>query len=162
MRSIYDISKDLLEIKELLIENGGEISEETENKLIISEQELEVKAANYGMVIKDILLESEAIDKAIQDLQAKQTKRAKTILRLKETVSNAMQSFGITKVETPTVKISFRKSSKVVIEQEDLIPKKFIKEKVSTSIDKTELKKALKEGNVLGASIEETQNIQIK
>ena len=51
----------------------------------------------------------------------------------------------------------------MVLVDETLIPTEFKKEKVSVSIDKTEIKKALKEGKEIPwAVIETRQNLQIK
>ena len=59
--------------------------------------------------------------------------------------------------------LSYRKSESVNILDLDLVPKKFIKKKVEVSADKTEIKKALKEGvKVKGAELTTNYNMQVK
>lgn len=67
------------------------------------------------------------------------------------------------KFEATQGKISYRKSDSVNIENIDIIPKEFIKEKVEISADKTEIKKAIKNGHsVDGAILVTNLNMQIK
>ena len=66
-------------------------------------------------------------------------------------------------METDLNKLSFRKSESVSIFDEEAIPSEYKKEVVSVSIDKTEIKKAIKEWKEIpGATITEKQNLQIK
>jgi CxxC motif-containing protein len=66
-------------------------------------------------------------------------------------------------MKTPTLKINFRKSQTVEILDEDLIDKEFKTVKVTTSISKAEIKKAIKNGQiVVGADLIDHKNIQIK
>lgn len=163
MRSLYHISQEMAEIKEILIQNDGELTDDLEHKLVITEKELEEKSANYGIVIKDYSLEIEALDNAIQDLQQRKQKRLKAQQALKDKIANAMQEFGLKKVETPIVTLSFRKSTSVQIDDEDAISSEFVKTKITSSISKTEIKKALEAGKaVTGARIIEKQNLIIK
>ena len=72
-------------------------------------------------------------------------------------------NFGIDELKTPTLKVNFRKSESIEIENEDLIDDKFKVEKVTKSISKTLIKEAIKNGeNVLGANISVNYNLQIK
>ena len=74
-----------------------------------------------------------------------------------------LKLFKIDKMKTEINELSYRKSEAVVLVDETLIPTEFKKEKVSVSIDKTEIKKALKEGKEIPwAVIETRQNLQIK
>ena len=60
-------------------------------------------------------------------------------------------------------KISFRKSESIEITDEESIDKQFIKEKISTTIDKTAIKKAIKDWlEVKGAELKTNNNLQIK
>lgn len=59
--------------------------------------------------------------------------------------------------------ISYRKSKATIIENKELIPKEYIKERVSYSEDKTAIKKALEAWEeVKGAKLEERLNLNIK
>ena len=79
---------------------------------------------------------------------------------MKEAISNALQNYGIEKIETPLVKMSFRKSSSVEVDETKLNQKWF---KYVATPDKTLIKQAIKEGEVIdGAEIVEKLNLQVK
>ena len=74
-----------------------------------------------------------------------------------------MLEFGIDEINTPTLKLSFRKSEAIEILDEDEIAVEFIKVKETKTVDKTKLKAAIKEGRpVAGAKLVINQNLQIK
>lgn len=67
------------------------------------------------------------------------------------------------KMETPRMKLSYRKSDSVDIYDIDSLPKEYIKEKVEVSADKTALKKDIKSGKKInGAKIVTNLNMQVK
>ena len=66
-------------------------------------------------------------------------------------------------MQTEINELSYIKSEAVVFTDEAKIPAEFKKEKLTISVDKTEIKKALKSGTeVPGAMIEVRQNLQIR
>lgn len=74
-----------------------------------------------------------------------------------------MNGIGLTKVEGKLFKISFRKSKVVKVLDETKIPKEFIKIKTTETISKTDLGKALKNGEIIeGAELVENKSLQIK
>ena len=74
-----------------------------------------------------------------------------------------LKLFKIEKMQTEINELSYRKSEAVVFTDEEAIPAEYKKEKVTVSVDKTEIKKALKAWTeVPGAMIETRQNLQIK
>jgi hypothetical protein len=74
-----------------------------------------------------------------------------------------MQLYQINRLETPPLKISFRKSESVEIDDESAISFAYLKEKITYTIDKTAIKEAIKKGEVVaGARLQVNQNIQIK
>jgi hypothetical protein len=161
--NIYQIEKEYLELANQLIESGGECSPELELQLTINQEQLEQKARGYGFVVKQMESDVSIIDAEIERLKGLKKTREKTIERLETTVSNAMQLYQINKLETPTLKISFRKSESVEIDNEADIPAQFLKEKTTYTIDKTAIKEAIKKGEVvIGARLQVNQNIQIK
>ena len=159
--SLYQIEQEYLNIAEALIESGGELTEELELQLTINKEQLQNKGVCYGMVIKDIEAENEAIDTEIKRLTELKKSRSKAIDRLKTNLSTAMQVFGIEEIKSPLLKISFRKSESVEVDVN--LDKKYIKTTVSTAPDKLAIKEAIKAGiEVEGARLVVNQNIQIK
>lgn len=162
-KSIFQISTELQTIVNQIIETGGEITPEIEQSLQISEAELETKSVKYGYAIKQMEFDNKAIDDEIKRLQAMKKTRTNAIDRLKNVLSTTMQSFDIPEIDTPTMKINFRKSTSVEIIDEEKIPAEFVTIKQTTTVRKVDIKKALKDGDkVAGAQLVENQNLQIK
>jgi hypothetical protein len=161
--NIFQIEKEYLELANQLIESGGECSPELELQLTINQDQLEQKARGYGFVVKQMESDVSIIDAEIKRLGELKKARLKTIERLETNVSQAMQLYQINRLETPTLKISFRKSESVEIDNEAEIPAQFLKAKTTYTIDKTAIKEAIKKGEVVaGARLQINQNIQIK
>jgi uncharacterized protein (DUF342 family) len=162
-QSIYQISTELQSIFNQIEDNDGIISEEMENALMITQEQLEQKGIGYGYKCLDIDAEIGNIDAEIERLTKYKEQNKKLKERLKTTLSVAMQHFGIDELKTSTLKINFRKSESVEITNEDLVNEKFKVEKITKSISKTAIKEAIKNGEVvLGAELSQNLNLQIK
>lgn len=164
MKSLFEITQEVMELASLLEE--GEITPELEERLAISKEELEEKAINYGKVIKSIDADVKTIDDELARLSALKESKVKTIDRLKESLANAMKLFHVDKIETPLIKISFRKSESIEIDFNSFLYSDngdYIKVKFTETIDKAKIKNDLKNGiKIPGAHIVEKQNLQIK
>lgn len=161
--SLYQIEKDYITLAEQLIEAGGEVTDELSEALAINQQNLETKGTNYGFIVKQMESEVDIIDGEIARLTALKKSRNKSIDRLKETLSQAMELYGIEEIKSPVLKINFRKSESVEIENEALLPEIYMVEKITKQADKAMIKEALKQGNeVAGAFMKQNKNIQIK
>ena len=169
MASIYNISNDLKKIYEQLDDGSGidletgEIKPEIMNQLTITQNELQTKAIDYGFVIKAFDDEIDVIDKEIERLEERKAYVKRNKDRMKSIVSSAMEEFGITKIKSETLQLSFRKSESVEIVDERLVDEKFKKVKTEVSLDKTAIKNAIKNGaDVQGVKLVEKNNLQIK
>lgn len=161
MKTLFEITQEVIELASLLEE--GEFTPELEERLNINREELEEKAINYGKVIKTIQVDVDAIDKEITRLYALKEVKERVIERMKDSVSNAMQLFKVDKIETPIMKLSFRKSKVLEITDGKQILEIYKKRKDVVTIDKAYIKKMLRDGyKVAGAKIVEKQNLQIK
>lgn len=160
---LYDIQQEYIQLAEAIIEQDGEITPEQSDALALNQQNLVTKGTNYAFIIKDLEADNEAIDKEIARLTAFKKSRNKVIDRLKETLSGAMQLYEMNEIKSPVLKIGFRKSESVEIEDESLLASDFIVTKTTTSPDKAKIKEAIKRGEfVVGAVIKTNQNLQIK
>jgi hypothetical protein len=161
--SLFQIEQEYKEIAEQLIELEGEPTPELEAALIINQQNLETKSTNYGIVIKQMDYEVGIIDSEIKRLNALKKQRTNAIERLENNIKNAMEIFGMSEIKTPLMKLSFRKSESVEVENIDLLDKEFVSEKITFTADKTKIKAAIKEGRtVQGATLQINNNLQIK
>ena len=103
------------------------------------------------------------LDAEIKRLLELKQVHEKKISSADKQIDYLLKLFKIDKMKTEINELSYRKSEAVVLVDETLIPTEFKKEKVSVSIDTTEIKKALKEGKEIPwAVIETRQNLQIK
>jgi len=162
-QSIFKISNELQSIMNEIFDNGGEATPEIESALTIKESELMTKSQNYGYAIKAMEYDVSIIDEEIKRLNQIKKVRNNAVERLKNVLTVTMEAFNVPEIETPTMKINFRKSSSLEITDEKKIPKRFITQKVTSSIDKMEIKKAIGNGEIIeGAEIVVKQNIQIK
>jgi hypothetical protein len=111
--------------------------------------ELEVKAQNVAMFVRNL----EATAVAIKDAEGKMAARRKAIEnraeRMKQYILENMQFCEIRQIECPWFKISIRENpSAVVVDAPDLIPEEFMRvpEPPPPAPDKTAIAKALKAG----------------
>jgi len=162
MSNIYQIQQDYLSITNELIENGGELTENLEQSLAINKAELQQKAVAYIFVTKSLETDVDAIDNEIERLRALKSSRVKTIDKLKETVKNAMELYEIEEIKTATLKINFRKSESVEVD-EKIISDMYCSFKTTRTPNKALIKEAIKSGReVVGASLKFNRNLQIK
>lgn len=158
--TLYQISEDQRRLNAMLELTGGELTPELEEALAITEQNFVTKAENYGKAIlhyKQMVAAAKAETDRIKDIQ-KTCENA--IARMEERLRDAMILFDKPKVEMATLKLSLRKSERVVIDDENNLPADCIV--VKTEVSKTEVKRHLKAGETIGAHLEENQSLQIK
>lgn len=162
-KSLYNIEEEYLKIANQL--EDGELSPELETALAINEAELQGKAVAYAYVIKDSDDTVDAIDAEIKRLQGlKKTEQNKS-KRLKETISNAMELYGIQEIKTETLKLNFRRSEGVICTDSEVSIDKDLCTVVpeTSKPNLTAIKKAIKAGvDVKGFEIEERYSLQIK
>ena len=163
MKNLYEIEKEYIMLADQIIDAGGEVTEELGLALSINQDELQAKGRGYGFVIKTLESDIDIIDAEIKRLQSFKSSRNKAIERLKGSLSDAMQLFDIDKIETPTLKISFRKSESVFIENPELLDKNYVTVVRTESPNKVAIKDAIKRGEtVVGAVIVSNLNLQVK
>lgn len=160
-KSLYNIEEEYLKIANQL--EDGELSQELETALAINERELQGKAIAYAYVIKDSEDTVSVIDAEIKRLQGLKKTEQNKVTRLKETISNAMELYGITEIKTETLKLNFRRSEGVVGSNDyltdDLVT--IVPEQRKPNL--VAIKAAIKEGiEIEGYSIEERYSLQIK
>lgn len=161
--SLYTIEQEYLDIAQKIIDADGEMTPEMEIALEINKQQLEVKSAGYGFVVKEAEAQIKSIDDEIERLTKLKDSRTKLIDKLKTVVKNAMELHGYEKIESNTLTISFTASTETIIEDAALVPMKYKTKKVTYSISKKDIKNDIDAGKkVKGASLLKKKNIQIK
>lgn len=159
--SLYKISTGLRGLLDDIASNDGEITLEQEQGLAIAQQDLESKGVNYALVIRECEASVTAIDTEIERLSKLKSKPSNLAKKLKEKIESAMLEFGVEKVESDLIKLSFRKSKQTIIDDEDILPEScFV---VKREVSKTKVKELIESGEIkIGAHILEKKSLQIK
>lgn len=159
--NLYEITREAQELAFLL--ESEELTPELEAALIINQDQLQAKAANYAKVIANIEADAEAIDNEIKRLKDMKDSKQRAINRLRDTLRNAMLTSQLDKIESPLFKLSLRRSEAVEVDLVEALPEAYVFKKVTLSGNKVAIKEAIKRGeSITGARIVENFNLQIK
>ena len=152
--NLYEIDSAILDCVD--IETGEVFDSDRFEELSLTR---EAKIEGICLWIKNLKAEAEAL-KAEKDAFAARQKAAENkVESLKRYISGYLAG---TKYESAKVKVSFRKSEALEIEEGTIIPDEYLKFK-EPDVDKAGLKTAIKAGlNLDGVQIVEKLNIQIK
>jgi phage terminase small subunit len=161
MNTLFNITARAQQLARAL--EDDELTPELENELVINQQELQIKAENYAYAIKSLEGDVSIIDEEIKRLKGLKDAKNNAIDRMKGSVVNAFQIYGITEVKSATLKLSLRRSEAVEVISIDQLPENLVTVKKTVSADKVKIKEAIKNGvPVEGAVIVENFNLQIK
>lgn len=182
-KSMYQIRGEHLGLLKLIEENEGELTDDLEQAMVLSQEEFEDKAVSYGFIVKSFEDQEDVIDKEIKRLAALKVKAGKRAEAFKNRLDEAMRQFGIDKIQTPTLTLSYRKSKPVDLAEDfeerflsnvtiEVKAKEGAPEDIAKLIEffdakaapsKTRIGDALKAGAVIpGTKITEKKNLQIK
>lgn len=164
--TLYQLDQAL----EAVISGGFCVDEET-GEILFSEENLEQlqqerreKLEAVALFVKNLDAEAAAIGAEIAALTGRKKAAEKKAERLREYLRVSMLTGAdgsIDRLETPRVRVTFRKSEAVACDISRL-PKAYKIVKRTEQADKSAIKKALKEGRkVRGAWLEKRDNVQI-
>jgi hypothetical protein len=167
--NLFQIDKQIEELVEYGFNNEcfdfetGEIDTEKAERFLADLQvEREVKLDNYGKYVKNL----EAQAKALKEEEDKFKQRRQRIERkaewFKKAIVSSLMLNGDKKFESVNVVLSTTKSHKVEVDAE-MLDKRFMREKVEYTPDKTAIKEAIKNGEeVVGAWMVTNINLTVK
>lgn len=168
--TLYDIDKA---IQTLLDEGFNYTVDEETGEITFDDRsaELEQLQINRAEKLEAVALYIKNLDALAEDIKAEEKAlkerreaREKKAENLRKYLGNSLTAANEEGFETAKVRVSFRKSQAVIVDEEKL-DKAFIKETIKTTYapDKTAIKKAIKEGQeVTGAYIEDRKAVQIQ
>lgn len=122
--NIFEISRELESVFNELEDNGGELTEELEEKLSISQDEFTSKVNAYLSVIKHTESDIDCCDKEIKRLQSVKKSKQNSIEKLKNILIWAIDKFGeVNKsgnkyIDLGTTKLTIRNSEKVIVNED--------------------------------------------
>jgi len=166
----FEITKQLAEIRAVaeleqfdeetgeLIDNSAELKESLD--ALGAKRDTKLKGIEY--IKREYISINSTIDDEIKRLKERKAKFVKKVDSL-----SGLQEYllGGEKVETDLFTFSFRKSTSVNVDDVELatLKGKFVDEKTTWTIKKAEIKKAIKDGEVVeGAYLEDKYNLQVK
>ena len=161
MISLYKINENMLSLLSVIEANEGELTDEVLEQLEINNEELQTKSESYLAVIKNREALNTQIDDELKRLQAMKKANNNLVLRLKNSLLNAVNIFG--EFETGLVKFGIRKSTTVeVTGKVNDLPKEYKTVKVTEQPNKAEIKKSLQRGEQIeGCALITNYNLKI-
>ena len=144
MNSLYNINEKMLTLLSEIEANDGELTEEINTQLEITNDELQTKSESYLAVIKGREALNLQIDDEIKRLQAMKKANNNLVSKLKNSLLNAVNIFG--EFQVGLLKFGLRKSTTVEVTGivNDL-PKEYKTVKVTEQPNKAEIKKIIEE-----------------
>lgn len=128
--------------------------------------EIEVKATNVAMFVRNLEASADAIKEAEANMAARRKAIENRAKRIRAYLQGQMERTGITKIECPYFKLAVRDNPPaVVIDAESQLPQKFMRtpEPPPPAPDKKAIAEALKSGEeVPGAHLERGKRLEIK
>lgn len=162
--TMFEIKEGIRVLLERLyteVDGDGCVSDDTMAELEALNEAKEDKIESIALYYKETQAEAEAIKAEAKKLAERAKSAENKAESLKNYLSRILQEEEADKFSTPRVKVSFRKSEQVIVDDVESLGEEFTKVKIEP--DKTAIKKAIKDGNnVSGAHIETMNNIQIK
>ncbi|MCD8357472.1 MAG: siphovirus Gp157 family protein [Clostridia bacterium] len=161
--SLYELSRSYREaFNNLEVDEAtGEITNFADIDFI--ESSFEDKAINCALYIKGLDAEIEAYKTEEERLKNWRKAAEKKRESFMEYIESCMDEVGKVKIQDARARLSFRKSEQLVVDDPDMLPRKFIVVKTEEKPDKTAIKAAIKAGiEISGAHIETCRNLQIK
>ena len=161
MISLYKINENMLSLLSVIEANEGELTDEVLEQLEINNEDLQTKSESYIAVIKNREALNTQIDDELKRLQAMKKANNNLVLRLKNSLLNAVNIFG--EFEVGLIKFGIRKSTTVEVTGivNDL-PKEYKTVKVTEQPNKAEIKKSLQRGEQIeGCALVTNYNLKI-
>lgn len=157
---LYELTSEERKLNDLFLssidEETGEIKEcETFEELQKEFQNaLAIKSTGLIKSISQAESDIDTVKKEIDRLSCLKKKMENELISFKRYIIVNMNAMELKKIETPLGKLSIRQTTATDITDESLIPKKFMKEKITYTPSKTDIKKALEQGeDVQGARL---------
>ena len=160
---LYEITQDIAELEELI--NNEELTEDEviEVKTMI-ESVLNEKAEQIAYVIKNKESDIKAIKEEEKRLKEKRKSVEKSAERLKAYVLENLLMLDKKKIKTSVGDIAIRKSQAVEVSTDvNVLDDRFKRVKTTVEADKTALKEAIKNGEVVdGVEIVENYSLNVR
>ena len=149
--SVYDDVQALQDMFEYCYDaETGEVDEGAEKQL--AEYKDEILSADLEKLCKvrvNLMAKSEAIKAEKDRIAVRQKVAEKEVDRINNTILFALKNTGKDKVTAGTFTVSTRKSSQLIVDEDNFKDDRFIEKVVTQKIDKMAIKQAIKQGEII-------------
>lgn len=162
--NLFEISASYQQIFHDLDENG-EINPDALARLSALDEAMDAKAIAIACYIKNIDAERNAIEAAKRSMALREATLDRKISSLESYLQTNMERCGITEItRSPFFTIKLKKCPvSVDILDAEALPTEYIKEKMTTSIDKVKIKEEIMAGVIVpGAALKQNLRLEIK
>ena len=164
--TLYELTAEMQQIEDELIENGGELTEDLEARMAETAEALPAKVDGYHHIVRRMEAQAEAFTKARDEFATKARVCKNSVSRIKDHLAGCMVQFGIKKLEGDMATVTLRSSEALDLMDEGAVLDAYthgLEEyaatlpdfiRVEVKVDKTALKAAIKAGKpVVGAAL---------
>lgn len=161
MATLYKLAEEYLELLEMLEDDS--VDQEVVNDTLGGvEGEIEVKADNCAKLIQELNGSVNTIDAEIDRLKKRREAIANNAQRIKKYIESVMITTGKKKFKTDLFGFNIQKNPpSLVIDQKEMIPKQYWITQ-EPKLDKTSLKKWLKDNKEDFAHLEQSEGLRIR
>lgn len=168
MSTLYELTADWQELQEML-ESEAYDEETIKNTMECVKYEIEIKAENYGKIIKNIDASKKSVEaakqavrKEIERLDSKIKALDKSINVLKENLGETMKLMGERTIKTNLFTFYFQNNKSVFItDEKKALEGEYIKKEIK--LDKKALLEALKNGKEIEyAELKEEKGLRMR
>lgn len=166
---LYELVQEEKHLQDLFLAAIDEETGEIKDVVVLDNLEKELKnalAIKSAGIIKVVRQQESNIDMVsaeIERLQDVKKRMQKGLDNFKNYIKFEMKQMEVKKIETSLGTLSLRQSTATEVFDEDILPKKFMKEKITYTPSKTDIKKAIEAGEeVEGARLILNTSLVIK
>jgi hypothetical protein len=162
--NLYEISEAMIDNLNIFLESEGtELDKEVHDEVMaLLKKELSSKSSNLLKYLNNLQCDLEQIRLEKQRLEKNKKSKESKYEKLSDYIIYIMQTLHKAKIETEIGNYALRKSTKVEVIDEKLIPEEYFNIKVDKSVDKTALKEVLKSKEIPGVKLTTGFNLNIQ
>ena len=157
---LYELT-EAWESVQALIDNDETQEEQLQAALENIEGAIDQKADGYGRMIKNLQAQAEVVKVEEKRLAAKRQTLENQAKRLQKHLESAMIATNKRKINTELFVFSVQKNAPSLADfDESIVPEEYWK--VTRSVDRSALLKAVKDGEVEGIGLKQTESLRIR
>ncbi len=161
---LYEIGDAMIDNLNLFLESEGtELDEEVYNEVLdLLKRELANKSSNILKYLNNLQADLEQIKLEKQRLDKIKKSKESKYNKLSDYIISVMTNLDKAKIETEIGNYALRKSTKVEILDEKLIPEEYFNISIDKTVNKVTLKEVLKSQEIPGVRLSTGYNLNIQ